>query len=172
MVGVPVLGYSLARSDMMSTSPMSSLDAPSELRQLLLVSPALLPQVWPQVKPLFLQNERVWGEYYTIEAFPISFQQGTLQLWTINDEDEFFLAIVTELLIFPKMKVLNILLSVGDELKNSLVFLDCIEMWARKQGALKSNVVGREGFLRVLKPYGYRKRAVALSKDISWMREH
>jgi len=64
------------------------------------------------------------------------------------------------------------LLIMGDELKSGLMFLDCVEMWARKQGAMQSHVIGREGFLRVLGPYGYRKQAVALSKDISWMREH
>ena len=151
---------------------MSLPDELNEVRQLLLVSPALLPQVWPQVKPLFLQNESIWEEYYTIESFPILFQQGTLQLWTVNNEEEFFLAWVTTLHKFPKTKVLEILLIVGDRMKDSLVFLDCTEMWAKKQGATKSNIIGREGFLRVLGPYGYRKRAVALSKDISWMREH
>ena len=172
MVGAPVPGYSSVRSSIMPVSSMSFPDELNEVRQLLLVSPALLPQVWPQVKPLFLQNESIWEEYYTIESFPILFQRGRLQLWTMNDEDEFFLAGVTELLIFPKTKVLNIVLIMGSGMKDSLEFLDCTEMWARKQGAMKSNIVGREGFLRVLKPYGYRKRAVALSKDISWMREH
>jgi len=143
-----------------------------EVRQLLLVSPELLPQVWPQVEPLFLQHEDIWGEYYTIESFPFLFQRGILQLWTVNDEEEFFLAWVTSLRTFPKTKVLEILLIVGDRMKDNLAFLDCTEMWARKQGVMTSNIVGREGFLRVLKPYGYRKRAVALSKDISWMREH
>lgn len=144
----------------------------SEVRQLLLVAPELLPQVWPQVKPLFLQSEDAWSECYTIESFPILFQRGRLQLWTMNNEDEFLLAMVTELLTFPKIKVLNMLLIVGDELQNGMMLLDCVEMWARKQGAMRSNVIGREGLLRVLGPYGYRKQAVALSKDISWMREH
>lgn len=157
---------------MMTALRMHFPDELEEVRQLLLVSPELLPQVWPQVEPLFLQNEDIWGEYYTIESFPILFQRGRFQLWTMNDEDGFILAMVTELLTFPKMKVLNMLLIVGDGLKDGLMFLDCIEMWARKQGATKSNVTGREGFLRVLEPYGYRRRAVALSKDISWMREH
>lgn len=142
------------------------------VRQLLLVTPELLSQVWPQVEPLFLQNKRAWEEYYTIESFPFLFQKGRLQLWTMNDEDEFLLALVTEVVAFPKMKVLNILLVVGNELGDGLVFLDCVEMWARKLGAMKSNIIGREGFLRVLGPHGYEKQAVALSKDISWMVEH
>ena len=156
----------------MSMLPMPFPDELEEVRQLLLVSPELLPQVWPQVEPLFLQNEDIWGEYYTIESFPILFQRGRLQLWTMNDEDGFLLAVVTELRVFPKMKVMNMLLIVGDGLRAGLMFLDCMEMWARKQGAMKSNIIGRAGFLRLLEPYGYRKRAVALSKDISWMREH
>lgn len=145
---------------------------PGKVRQLLLVTPDLLPQVWPQVEHLFIENEHVWGEYYTIEAFPFLFQQGIFQLWTMNDEDEFLLIMVTELRVFPKTKVLNVLMLFGHEFKDALQFADYVELWASKQGATKSVVLGREGFLRWLKPYGYKKQAVALCKDISGMVEH
>ena len=145
---------------------------PGKVRQLLLVTPDLLPQVWPQVEHMFVENERIWGEYYTIEALPSLFHEETLQLWTMNDEDEFLLVMVTELRSFPKTKVLNVLMLFGRDFKDALQFADYVELWASKQGATKSIVLGREGFLRWLKPYGYEKKAVALCKDISSMVEH
>lgn len=143
-----------------------------KVRQLLLVTPDLLPQVWPQVEQSFIENENVWGEHYTLEAFPSLFEQGILQLWTMNDEDEFILVMVTELRIFPKVKVLNILLLFGREFKDALQFSDYVELWASKQGATTSMVFGRKGFVRWLKPYGYEEKATVLCKDISGMVEH
>lgn len=151
-------------------APGSFLDRP--IRQLLLVSPDLLPEVWPQVIPLLLAAKEIWEEYYTLDSLLMLLQQKRMQLWTMNDENEFILALLTELLIFPKMKVLHIVFIAGNELKTGLEFFDCIEMWARKQGAMRSYGIGRKGFLRVLRPYGYVAKAVTFEKDISGMVEH
>lgn len=156
-----------------ATAPGFSSDSLGEVRQLLLVSPELLSQVWPHVEPLLLEAKETWGEYYTIESILLLLQAGRAQLWTMNDRDEFILAMVTELLLFPKKKVLNILLIAGSEFREGLeLFVDCVEMWAWKQGVTKSTAVGRKGLLRLLKPYGYSERVVALEKDISGMVEH
>ncbi len=144
----------------------------SLVRQLLLVTPDLLPQVWPQIVPLLLSAKEIWEECYTLDSLLILLQQKQMQLWTMNDESEFILALLTEVLTFPKMKVLHIVFIGGRELAYGLEFFDCVEMWAHKQGAMKSYGIGREGFLRVLKPYGYVKSAVAFEKDISHMVEH
>ena len=120
-----------------------SWDRDIRVRQLLRVTPELLPSVWP-----------------------------LKQLWLMNDEDEFLLAALTELTLFPKRKILNILWIGGEDLKDGVKLLDCVEMWARKQGATKVVCQGRIGFERVLKAYGYRKRAIMLDKDISEMKEH
>ena len=143
------------------------------VRQLLFVTPQLLPQVWPQVRPIFLQHKVLWNEFYTIESFPPLFEKGRLQLWTMNDKDSFLLALVMELLVYPKTKVMNTVFILGEEFQDGLkLFHDVIEMWGWKQGARKSILSGRDGLQRVLKPYGYMKQAVAMSKDISAMKEH
>jgi len=147
---------------------------PNELtptRQLLLVTPALLPQVWPQVEHLFLENANLWDEYYTIKSFPQMFHAERMQLWTMNDADEFLLVMVTEIIAYPKMKVMNVLYMMGEELLDGLKFIEYLERWAWKQGVRKSHAVGRKGFQRLLKPLGYKKHAVAFAKDIIEIRE-
>jgi len=145
---------------------------PDKVRQLLLVTPDLLPQVWPQVEHLFLENASIWDDYYTLDSFPPLFYEGTLQLWTMNDEEEFLLVMVTEIRTFPKVKVLNLLILVGREFKDALSFLDYVELWANKQGAIKSAGVGRKGILRILKSCGYKEHKVTFEKDISGIVEH
>ena len=141
-------------------------------RQLLLVLPELLPEVWPEVEHLFLENAQVWDEYYTLESIQYWLVKNTMQLWTLSDDEEYLLAWITELREYPKVTVLNFPIILGSKLYDNLDLLDCVEMWARKQGATKSCVFGRKGFLRALKPYGYEQKGVTLSKNISHMVEH
>ena len=150
----------------------SFLANPDKVRQLLLVTPDLLPQVWPQVEHLFLENASAWDTYYTLDSFPPLFHEGTLQLWTMNDEDEFLLVLVTELRIFPKNMVMNMLFLLGSSFKDAITFLDYVENWAYKQGVTKSTILGRKGLLRLLAPNGYRQEAVALSKNLFGIVEH
>ena len=140
--------------------------------RMVLASPETLNTIWPHVEPLFLENAEVWQEYYTLDSIQQRLQQGTMQLWAMHDDDVFTLAMVTELLEFPKLNVLSLLIVVGAELSIARQFLDCIEMWARKRGVDKIVSVGRKGLLRLLAPYGYSEQAVAFSKDISGMKEH
>ena len=64
-----------------------SSDRPEDIRQLLFVSVDLLPQVWPQVEPLFLKHPEQWEELFTIESIALLLDKGKMQLWTLNDED-------------------------------------------------------------------------------------
>jgi len=142
------------------------------IRQLLLVTPDLLWQVWPQVQDLFIENISLWRDYYSIEDFPQLFYAGKLQLWVMNDADDFILVMITSLQEFPQMKTLTLNWVFGSEFQSALPFLDYVEKWAQEQGVKKSFVFGREGFLRLLRPHGYVKKAVALEKDIFGMVEH
>ena len=149
-----------------------SSDRPENIRQLLFVSVDLLPQVWPQVKPLFLERPEQWEELFTIESIAFLLGKGKMQLWTLNDENEFLLALITELIPFPKTTLLNLLFLVGSELRDGLEFLDCIEMWAKKHGATKSVARGNAAMFRLLRPHGYAEERSVFGKDISRMREH
>lgn len=140
--------------------------------RMVLASPETLNNIWPHVELLFVEHASVWEEYYTLDSIQQRLQQGTMQLWAMHDGDVFILAMVTELLEFPKLNVLSLLIVVGTELNIARKFLDCIEMWARKRGVNKIVSVGRKGLLRLLAPYGYKEEAVAFSKDISAMKEH
>jgi len=155
-----------------ATAPGFSWASRSDVRQLLLVTPDLLPQVWPQVEHLFLENASVWDTYYTLDTFPALFHEGKLQLWTMNDADEFLLVLITELRKFPKTTVINLLFVMGSDFKDGATLLDYVENWAYKQGATKSTILGRKGLLRLLAPNGYRQEAVVLSKNLYSIVEH
>lgn len=143
-----------------------------KVRQVMLVTPDLLPQVWPQVEHLFLENASLWEDYYTLDSFLPLLYEGALQLWVMNDAHDFLLVLVTELRRYPKLVLINFTLLMGGDFKDSILFLDYIENWAYKQGAIRSTILGRKGFLRLLESNGYRQEAVVLAKNISGIVEH
>ena len=95
-----------------------------------------------------------------------------MQLWTMNNKEKFFLAGVTELISYPKLKILRLTILVGEDLRGSLPMLDCVEMWAKKKGATKSIVTGRLGFVKALEPYGYSVLATTIVKELYNMTVH
>jgi hypothetical protein len=78
---------------------------------------------------------------------------GRAQWWRKDDG-----AIVTEMLRFPNFNVINYWLV---ELQPE------IERWARMQGCARAIAIGRPGWLRVLKRYGYRPWGTAFAKELT-----
>lgn len=151
----------------------SNWDEFKPVRQILLVTNDIFPAVWPQVEPIFLVDRAGWGEYYTLDSIRDFIIEGMFQLWVMNDEDEFLLVALTQLLTFPKTKVICTIWVGGTNLRDGLKLWDYMELWANKQGATKSiGFVKRKGLLRLLRPHGYKQVALAFEKDISGIREH
>jgi hypothetical protein len=85
---------------------------------------------------------------------------GRAQWWREGDG-----AIVTELRSFPNFNVINYWLVAG-KLEDTLALQPQIERWARMQGCARAIGIGRPGWLRVLKRYGYRPWGTAFVKDL------
>jgi hypothetical protein len=85
---------------------------------------------------------------------------GRAQYWDEGDG-----AIITELLRYPNYNVINYWLVAG-KLEDTLALQPRIERWARMQGCAKAIGIGRPGWLRVLKRYGYRPWGTAFVKDL------
>lgn len=144
-----------------------------EVRQLLLVSPETLPVVWDLARPMFAADQEHWEEFATLESIYSDLALGRFQLWLMNSEDEFLLAMLTEIIVYPPTKVMRILWMGGEELGVAIdQFLDFMELWAYRQGISTIYVMGRKGWVRLLRSRGYAQTQWIVSKDISSLREH
>ena len=95
-----------------------------------------------------------------------------MQLWLMNDDEDFLMAMVTEIKMYDKVKSCHILCIGGEDLYRTLGFLDYLELWARRQNCSEIVVTGRKGWKPVLRKYGYQEKTVTVIKDISHIREH
>jgi hypothetical protein len=119
--------------------------------------------LWPDIRRLL--NEAVekggndWGE---VEA---ALAAETAQLWlTIPEDDPDFpvAAMVTRM----DGNTFEIWLAGGKVLSTSVPYLETALRAAREEGATNARIVGRKGWTRVLKPYGWRVSEDELVKDL------
>jgi len=153
-------------------APGLSLGKPAKTRQLMLVGQNILDVVWPQVEHIFLANHG-WQEYYTLDHLKEFIRVGQMHLWVVNDNEEFIMAVLTEFVNTPLKRAVRTVWVGGDDLRGGLKLWDIMEHWAWKNGATKSvGFAERKGLLRMLEPYGYKRKAYAFEKDISEIKEH
>jgi len=103
----------------------------------------------------------------TVESYKARCLDRSAQLWLIADQDQVVGCGITE--IYPTNKGMTCAIpvvaavSMGDAL---VPVFDTIEQWAREQGCVRLQGYGRLGWIKALKPYGWRPRAVEIEKDI------
>ena len=172
MVTMVQLGLNLD-SEMKDYHSVEVTDESQPVRQLLLVPPDLLDHVWPHVQPLLMEGKKYWEEWATIESIYKGIAEGRMQLWLMNDDEEFMLAMLSEILESPVRKTLQITWLGGQDLgKAQELFLDYVELWASREGVSRVSLHGRKGLVRKLSPHGYELKRYVISKDISGIREH
>ena len=85
---------------------------------------------------------------------------GHMQLWPAPKG-----CAVTEIVIYPRKKVLHIFLAAG-ELKQILQMEKDAIKWGKSQGCEAVSLSGRFGWKKVLKDYGWQPQMIVLGKEI------
>lgn len=103
----------------------------------------------------------------TAETYKARCLDRSAQLWLIADQDQVVGCGITE--IYPTNKGMTcavpVLAAASFEDAVTPLF-GTIEQWAREQGCVRLQGYGRMGWVRALKPHGWRPRAVEIEKDI------
>lgn len=140
--------------------------------QYMLVDPANLGKAWSFAVPLLEKGQEYLSEHFSLQDIYNAVQSGRIHLWFMNNAEEVFYLILTEFVDYPQKRVLHIIYQGGTRMRDALQFLDCVEHWAWKNGAVGVEVVGRKAVGRVLKPFGYEEPGVYLTKSFSYIKEH
>jgi hypothetical protein len=113
---------------------------------------------WQRCKPLLVKAMK-YQDTYTIEDIEDKIRSGIALLWPGKKS-----AMVTELIPFPQMLSMNILVF-GGNFEEFEEMLKHIEKFAKKAGIKRLYGGGRKGWIRKTKPLGF-KQEVLLSKDL------
>ena len=90
-----------------------------------------------------------------------SIAKGTMQLWAAPRG-----CIVTEIVIYPRKKVLNIFLA-GGELDQILDMDNDVKKWAEHYGCTAATMSGRMGWKKPLAPLNWKMQYVSFQKEFS-----
>ena len=113
---------------------------------------------WERCKPLIAESMK-YQDSYTIDDIEDKIKHGIALLWPGKET-----AVVTEFVIFPQIKSINIL-CVGGKYEELEEMLKSIEDYCKKIGIQRIYGGGRKGWLRKVKHLGYKKEYL-ISKDL------
>ena len=101
------------------------------------------------------------GGTHGIEDIAEGLKKGRFQLWPADDS-----VMVTEIIVYPRLKNLHFFLAGGD-LDELRLMRPLIESWGRDMGCTRVSLAGREGWSKTfLRDEGYRPKWFVLSKDL------
>jgi hypothetical protein len=131
------------------------------------VAHSVLPLLWKQAAPFIaLALRRAHGRY-TIDNVKDWVLNGTHQLWVVTENGRAIAALLTEVSRLPSGKrMFEIVLTGGSRVREWMPQAAGLVLeYAHLCGATEIRVVGRRGWLRHLKPYGFEQEAVVLTRE-------
>jgi len=101
------------------------------------------------------------GGTHGIEDIAEGLKKGRFQLWPADDY-----VVVTEIIVYPRLKNLHFFLAGGD-LDELRLMRPLIESWGKSMGCTRVSLAGREGWSKTfLRDEGYKPKWFVLSKDL------
>lgn len=101
------------------------------------------------------------GGMSSVASVVQSIREGRAQFWQEGET-----VAVTELLQYPEALAVKYMLTAGN-IREACALLPKIEAWARDKGAVRAESLGRRGWTRLARRFGYEPRAVLFVKDLA-----
>jgi hypothetical protein len=128
------------------------------------VNPADLARVWESVSAL-VGRALDADTQYSVADVRAGIEARTMQLW-LGMEDRAIVAVaVTQILVFPRMKVADLFVIAGEGIEAGVPLLAGIEQWARREGCAAIQGCGRDGW-KALLPSGWSAFATLYRKSL------
>ncbi len=124
---------------------------------MVLTLPTLVPQ--NLVKEAWVDaGKYVWEAMSRNGRYPVEFLykaccDGKMQLWTVHDGDELKAVCITEILQYPAMQVLSIIVLTGEDREVWTHHADFLKHKAKEWGCQRLEAWARPGWSRVLKDW-------------------
>jgi hypothetical protein len=132
-----------------------------------LVKAPLLDSYWPAVERELNTIEHTWREWHTLEELRRGVEHGRIQLWKVGTAEAVHFFAFTQILITQTGRIVQCFLAFGNQIERWVEDFDAVmEQFARAEKCGKMQVVGRQGWTRLLRPHGFVTETVVLTKDV------
>lgn len=126
-----------------------------------------LNYVWADVKDYLQQAlDKAAGEYDLVDVWRL-LDDRKAQLWVLYEEPDVILgACVTEIVEYPRKKVVNLWLAAGTAMDIWFEHMSFLEAWARRNNAQSVRWMGRKGFEKLSAPHGFKTKYIVIEKEL------
>ena len=134
-----------------------------------LISPKEIESYWQEIEPHIARCVKHSEGELDSEDFKAYLLDEKMQLWIAIDGEKILASMVTQIVVYPKKRVLRIIAIGGGDMHRWISFLPALEELALEQGCASIEVWGRKGWLKILDDYKCSYHV--LSKDLK-IRKH
>jgi hypothetical protein len=121
--------------------------------KIVLISPDDIPYIWEKVLPhIEAMQPHSEGELLPADFYEF-LTKAEMQLWAAVEEKEVLASMVTQIIPYPRKRVLRIISIGGEDMDKWIGFIPLIEAWALSVGCTSLECWGRKGWLKVLKDW-------------------
>lgn len=125
--------------------------------------PLVLREIMPMIRGL---ESRMLGRY-TAEDLVGYLIDGTLDLWVVIRGDGIIAFVATRIVEYPRARCLSLQFASGSDMRAiSDPLMRTFHSYARDTGCTEIEVMGRTGWARHLRPYGFKAAHVVVKKEI------
>lgn len=114
---------------------------------------------WKRCKP-WIEKAIKHQDMYNIDDVENQIRKGFFTLWPGKNS-----AIITEIVVFPQIKIMNLLFCGGDYSELQSIVDTSIEQFAKQLGIQRLSGGGRKGWIRKLKHLGWKNEHI-ISKEL------
>lgn len=102
---------------------------------------------------MFIREAMARNGRFPVEEIYKACKDGRMQLWTVYDGDDIKAVCVTEILKYPAMQALSIIVLTGEDRESWLHHAEFLKQKAREWGCQRLEAWARPGWSRVLKDW-------------------
>lgn len=126
-----------------------------------------IPMWWGRISELYLKTPETWADYEKLEHIYEQHLSGHRILYITLREMELKFAISGTVRTYPQGRVVRLDWCAGENVKEYIgLALSSLEVMAWQVNAFEVQFSGREGWKKLLEPFGYRVTHVTYSKRL------
>jgi hypothetical protein len=132
------------------------------------VPPNHINDVWDAVEGFIAPAVKVTNGRYMLEDIHAATRKGDMQLWiAFTDEKDIIGCEVTAISEYPSRRFLTLLFTGGKELRSwRNEMTQVLLRWAEDSQCSGIEGCGREGWIKMLEPYGIKRGLIMFEKDL------
>ena len=127
-----------------------------------------IDDVWEAVKGFIAPAVKMTNGRYMVEDIRIAAKRGDMQLWIAFTEDRDIIGCeVTAISEYPSRRLLTSLFTGGNDLRSWRdKMMQILVRWAEDNQCSGIEGYGREGWIKMLEPYGVKRGLTMFEKDL------